>query len=117
MPFGDGTGPMGLGPRTGRAAGYCSGYSVPGYMNPIPGRGLGLGFGRGRGLGFGRGRGLGFGRFYRWGGYPSSIDYPYSANIAPQKEVEVLKAQAKAMQEEIDAINQQIKEIESTEGK
>jgi len=36
MPFGDGTGPMGLGPMTGRAAGYCAGYSVPGYMNPIP---------------------------------------------------------------------------------
>ena len=38
MPGGDGTGPMGLGPMTGRAAGYCAGYSVPGYMNPIPGR-------------------------------------------------------------------------------
>ncbi len=41
MPFGDGTGPMGLGPMTGRAAGYCAGYSVPGYMNPIPGRAVG----------------------------------------------------------------------------
>ena len=39
MPFGDGTGPMGLGPMTGRAAGYCVGYPTPGYMNPIPGRG------------------------------------------------------------------------------
>jgi hypothetical protein len=38
MPFGNGTGPAGLGPMTGRAAGYCAGYSVPGYMNPIPGR-------------------------------------------------------------------------------
>jgi len=37
MPAGDGTGPMGLGPLTGRAAGYCAGYGVPGYMNPIPG--------------------------------------------------------------------------------
>lgn len=26
MPAGDGTGPMGLGPMTGRAAGYCAGY-------------------------------------------------------------------------------------------
>ena len=40
MPFGDGTGPVGLGPMTGRAAGYCAGYPVPGFMNPIPGRGL-----------------------------------------------------------------------------
>ena len=38
MPFGNGTGPAGLGPMTGRAAGYCAGYPVPGFMNPIPGR-------------------------------------------------------------------------------
>jgi len=43
MPLGDGTGPAGMGPMTGRAAGYCAGYGVPGYMNPIPGR---LGYGR-----------------------------------------------------------------------
>ena len=38
MPGGDGTGPAGMGPMTGRAAGYCVGYAVPGFMNPIPGR-------------------------------------------------------------------------------
>jgi hypothetical protein len=26
MPFGDGTGPMGMGPLTGRGAGYCAGF-------------------------------------------------------------------------------------------
>jgi len=66
MPGGDGTGPMGMGPMTGRAAGFCAGYGVPGYMNPIPGRwGLGAyGYGwRARApfwggwFGFGRGRG------------------------------------------------------------
>jgi hypothetical protein len=114
MPFGDGTGPMGLGSRTGRGAGYCSGYSVPGYMNPIPGRGLGFGFGGPRG--FGRGRGKGFGRFYGGGGYPY-MDYPYLSNITPQNQVEILKSQVKAMQEEVDAINQQIKDIESAEEK
>ena len=40
MPGGDGTGPAGMGPMTGRAAGYCAGYPVPGYMNPAAGRGL-----------------------------------------------------------------------------
>lgn len=40
MPAGDGTGPLGFGPMTGRAAGYCAGYPVPGYMNPIPGGGF-----------------------------------------------------------------------------
>ena len=38
MPFGDGTGPAGLGPMTGRAAGFCAGYPVPGYMNPAVSR-------------------------------------------------------------------------------
>ncbi len=49
MPRGDGTGPMGMGPMTGRGAGYCAGYPVPGYMNPYGGRGgFGGGWGRGR---------------------------------------------------------------------
>lgn len=41
MPGGDGTGPWGAGPMTGRAAGYCAGYPVPGFMNPAGGRGMG----------------------------------------------------------------------------
>jgi hypothetical protein len=57
MPRGDTTGPWGAGPMTGRAAGYCAGYSVPGYMNPIGG--YGRGWGRGRSRGFGRGWGRG----------------------------------------------------------
>ena len=92
MPRGDGTGPAGLGPMTGRAAGFCAGYSVPGYMNPVAGRtgygpvapavgpygaasyGFGVPYGRGInpwlgrgfGRGFGRGRGRGRGRFGFW---------------------------------------------------
>ena len=31
MPRGDGTGPAGFGPMTGRAAGYCAGYDTPGF--------------------------------------------------------------------------------------
>ena len=42
MPRGDGTGPAGMGPMTGRAAGYCAGYEMPGYLNPYGGR-LGAG--------------------------------------------------------------------------
>lgn len=32
MPFGDGTGPQGMGPMTGRGAGYCSGFYQPGLV-------------------------------------------------------------------------------------
>jgi len=80
MPFGDGTGPAGLGPMTGRAAGFCAGFGRPGYANPISGRWFGWGYGApmlagfglgyGRGLGWGRGRGFGRGRgWWGWGGY------------------------------------------------
>lgn len=61
MPRGDGTGPAGLGPMTGRGLGLCAGYSTPGYM--VPSWGLGRGGGRGRGRGFWRGCGRG-GRLY-----------------------------------------------------
>ena len=45
MPRGDGTGPRGFGPMTGRAAGYCAGYSTPGFANSYGGRmGMGLAF-------------------------------------------------------------------------
>ena len=56
MPRGDKTGPDRAGPMTGRGAGYCAGYLVPGFMNPIGGygRGLGRGHGRGGGRRFGR---------------------------------------------------------------
>ncbi len=98
MPFGNGTGPAGMGPMTGRSAGFCAGYQMPGYMNPVAGRagfygagmlavrpygaGYGMplgdrsnpwlrrGFGFGRGYGRSWGRGRGRGRFgYLWQSY------------------------------------------------
>jgi len=38
MPYGDGTGPAGKGPRTGRGLGYCAGSKTPGYMKSGRGR-------------------------------------------------------------------------------
>jgi len=48
MPRGDGAGPMGMGPMTGRSAGYCNGATTPNSANS-------LGFAGGFGCGFGRG--------------------------------------------------------------
>ncbi|MFO8182721.1 MAG: DUF5320 domain-containing protein [Candidatus Aegiribacteria sp.] len=53
MPAGDGTGPRGEGPLTGRAMGRCAGYSDGGYAT-APGRGGGYGC-YGRRVGGGRG--------------------------------------------------------------
>jgi hypothetical protein len=47
MPRGDGTGPAGMGPLTGRGAGFCAGFRTPGYLNLFSGRGFGLGRRRG----------------------------------------------------------------------
>jgi hypothetical protein len=95
-------------------------------MNPaVPGgRGLGRGY-FARGGGFGRGGGRGFRNWYyatglpgwqragmglpAWGGQV----YPYSPELTPKQEADALKAQAKAMQDEINAINERIKELES----
>ena len=42
MPRGDGTGPMGYGPMTGRGVGFCTGFVAPRFANRGFGRGLGL---------------------------------------------------------------------------
>ncbi len=59
MPRGDGTGPMGQGPLTGRKMGQCGGGQGMGMGQ---GRGLGRGMGRGAGQGFGQGAGRGAGQ-------------------------------------------------------
>jgi len=129
MPRGDGTGPAGLGPMTGRAAGYCAGYSVPGFMNPAGGRfysraGLGLGAGRG---------GRGYRNFYyatglpgyvrysmglpAWGnvGYIPNVANPFftAQNIDPKQEAEVLKNQAEFLSQQLNNIQTRLNELEN----
>jgi hypothetical protein len=124
MPRGDRTGPAGAGSKTGRAAGYCAGYSVPGYLNPLPGRGFGrLGGGRGRGF-FGPGRGMGRGRGFAYGysatGLPGWARYGEYAPedfvptaMTPARESELLKNQARYLQDDLNAVNKRIKELET----
>ncbi len=63
MPRGDKTGPAGVGPMTGRAAGGCAGNATSELGNLAFGGGRGMGRGLGRALGgFGCGLGRGMGR-------------------------------------------------------
>lgn len=65
MPRGDGSGPWGSGPMTGRGLGYCAGYGEPGFTAGAGGYGAGRGaYGGGRGVRGGRGA-WGGGRGYR----------------------------------------------------
>ncbi len=104
MPGGDRTGPIGRGPMTGRAVGYCAGYPEPGYSNPSYGRGLGRGGGRGFGRGYwGRGRG------FSWGGY--SPDPYYTPEPTKEEEKTYLEKMVKGLEEEIKAIRERIQEM------
>ena len=123
MPGGDGTGPMGMGPMTGRAAGYCAGYGMPGYANPGSGRGFGAGFGRGRGF-WGRGAGRGWrNRFYAtgipgwaWGGgapYAAPYAMPYASAPTREQELEMLKGQAEQFESTLGDIRKRLQELET----
>jgi hypothetical protein len=95
-----------MGPRTGRAAGYCAGYGAPGYANPIPSRGVGWG----RGRGFGRGLGLGFRGGWGWGGYR---DVPYGPAPTREQEADALKSQAEYFEGALEDTRKRIAELES----
>ena len=118
MPGGNGTGPAGMGPMTGRGAGFCAGYSVPGYANPVGGRGYGMGFGRGRGMGRGFGRGFGLGRVGygspAWAGVANQ--YPANASFVPtvtsEQELEGLKQQAEFLQSSLSQVSERINQLE-----
>ena len=128
MPGGDGTGPAGMGPMTGRAAGYCAGYPVPGFMNPTGGRGF---WGGGRGGGWGRRNwfyATGLPGWQRFGaGYPAyggAMPYggatryrvPYGAPYDPaptkEQELDILKGQAEYFEDALDGIKKRITELE-----
>jgi hypothetical protein len=117
MPFGDRTGPAGLGPRTGRGAGYCGGFGVPGSSNRTGSYGF---FGRGSGRG-GRGwrnwffatgltgwqRGLG----WPWGGPGAYV--PEHAGPSREEELGVLKDQAGFFQRTLESIQRRIEALET----
>ncbi|MBN1416107.1 MAG: DUF5320 domain-containing protein [Bacteroidales bacterium] len=111
MPQGDRTGPMGQGPRTGRALGFCSGYDSPGYTK-------GFGSGMGRGFGFGYGRGMGRGRGYGRGWHMGSAftgffrGFPWMQPISKEDEISMLKSQAEELKRSQENIEKRLTELE-----
>ena len=105
MPRGDRTGPGGMGPMTGRGAGYCSGSSVPGFMNCWGGRGGGYG----RGFGLGQGRGMGMGAGFPDPGAAGAPQLPPAAG--KKEELSMLKQQAEAMAEQMKQIQERIEQL------
>ena len=136
MPGGDGTGPAGMGPMTGRGAGYCAGYTVPGFAKPVGGRYIGTGSGAfsGGGSGARSGRGKGYRHWYNktglpgwyrynagmpaWGAVPPSPVYPPYADPytgpeeTPVQEKKMLQEQADFLKQQLDSIQERIAEVE-----
>jgi hypothetical protein len=117
MPRGDRTGPCEMGPMTGRAAGFCAGYPMPGYANPAFRRGMGMGRGGG---------GRGWRHMYYATGLPgwARVGYPPAWGMPPvspyqalpqEQEVDMLKQHAQALGEQLSAINERIAELEKQE--
>ncbi len=115
MPRGDSTGPAGMGPMTGRGAGYCAGFNVPGYANPAAGTGRGLA------RGFRGGRGSGAGRRLRgpMGPPPASVRQPQYVNTpateeeAREQEVKNLKRTAEDLEDQLEAVRDRINQLQA----
>lgn len=108
MPGGDGTGPDGAGPMTGRAAGYCAGYGMPGYAKPRPRAGFGRGF-----WGRGGGRGRGYRHWFRATGLPGWLRSFTPFAQAPDAETDTLKAQAGFLERQLEAIRRRLSALEA----
>jgi len=110
MPWGNRTGPLGFGPLSGRALGYCAGYPAPGSLNPAGSWGYGPGFGRGFRAFGGRG---GRGRFFAWGA-PFRGGAWFGPVAAPSLgEADMLKEQAAYLENALSEIKKRIGELES----
>lgn len=99
MPRGDGTGPNGMGPMTGRGAGFCSGNTTG-----LAGRGFGRGPRRGCGRGPGRGFGMrNFNNFSEVNTVRSTID-----------ETKVLKQHAENLSNELEEVKNRLEMLENS---
>ncbi|MFW6152477.1 MAG: DUF5320 domain-containing protein [Verrucomicrobiota bacterium] len=92
---------------------------MPGFVNPVQGRGFafgrGRGFGRDLGLGFRGGRGWGAG--YGYGALPlpyqTMTPVPYSVAPTSQQELDALKGQSEYLEDALEGIQKRIRELET----
>lgn len=98
MPGGDRTGPMGMGPMTGRGAGLCAGFAGPGF-----------------GRGGGRGRRNWFYATGLTGWQRAGMGYhgmPYAPSMTRQQELDMLKGQSTYLVDALEEIKKRIGELE-----
>jgi hypothetical protein len=118
MPRGDGTGPNGMGPMSGRAAGFCGGNEVPGYLDPLGPRGRGEFWRTCAGL-FSRGRGRGNRRmFFATGltGWQRAATGRGCAAMDPEQELAALRGRVQLMEAEKKLAEDRIAELQKGGG-
>lgn len=116
MPGLNGTGPMGMGPMTGGARGWCNPYGF--YRRPYLGAYGSMplfGWGRGRGWrhwywATGLPRWMRFGSMGTWG-HPGG--YPWAPHYSREDEMAFLRDQASALREDLEAIEKRLKALEA----
>lgn len=102
MPRGDGTGPMGIGPMTGRGYGACAGF---GYANNW----------------CGMGRGRGFKRMYRMTGMPFRARYGPEPDEDNENETsalderKTLQNQAAFLEKQLSRVRKRLDSLEDKE--
>lgn len=107
MPRGDGTGPMGMGPMTGRRAGYCSGFAAQGNANPVGFTGrFGCGRGRGNGNMF-RVTGMQGGMCYGYPVYAGSNGSAFNEKGFLTNQAEFLENQLQQVKNRLSALNEE----------
>jgi len=122
MPGFDGSGPRGMGPRTGGGRGFCSpgygpyyGAGTP-YQTPPGGYGPARGAGQG-GIPWGGGRGRAYGGGRR-GWYPEGSAVPQGSpqdagyGPAPEEELHFLKSREAFLRQELEQLSKRIEELQ-----
>lgn len=95
MPRGDRTGPLGLGPRTGRGFGFCNGYNIAGFRQGFRGRCF-------------RGRGFGIAPF-------SPTPWSEAQAYPASSEKEYLKKELNFLENQILNLKEKLKRLEATD--
>jgi hypothetical protein len=121
MPYGDGTGPRGLGPLSGRGAGLCLRTQLHRSINTVPRRGL---YGSGCNC-FGRG---GFRRYHSWAANRSGWEhtgYGYSSHeaadnfdavgLSEKEQIDILRTRAETLKKHLNDIQGRIITLEKNQ--
>ncbi len=111
MPGGDGTGPFGAGPMTGRGVGFCRGNDAPGCPN---GRGGVRGMSGQPGI-RPEGRRRGFRRWFQGSFLPGWMRPGSGADVSGTDDIDLLKRKSEYLERALAGVNARISELDKKE--